>query len=229
MEILSEDNVCPLCGTHVPPQAASETEAAADTETQSAKKAAACRYPAYKPKKPDTVKTASFFATCAVSIVSLYINYTTFSQYHFLWSVLVISAVFFIYKTVFIWTSRVYYIGAKLFSQFFWASQLTIVLDVLTGLSFWSFSLVIPWFSIGITTVLSILAVCNRKNYQEYTGYMTAAFFLAVVLFFVSLFPFIKIKWPSSAAMLYALLTLFALFLFSRRQFKAEFKKRFHL
>jgi hypothetical protein len=225
IEILSEDGFCPLCGIQTDNSA---THNSADS-IKFRQRAAACRYPAYRERKPDIVKTSLFFTTCAVSIVSLFINYVTFVDNHFLWSLIVISSVFFIYKTVFIWTSRVYYIGSKLFAQFFWSAQLMIVIDLLTGLSFWSFSLVIPWFSVGITTILTILAACNRKNYQEYTGYMTAAFFLSVVLFAISLFPFIKVKWPSWAAMLYAILTVFALFLFSRRQFKAELKKRFLL
>jgi hypothetical protein len=225
LEILTENGYCPLCGIHIKQQSIQHPSDSAEYR----ERAAACRYPAYREKKIDTVKTALFFATCAVSIVGLFINYLTFTRNHFLWSLLVISAVFFIYKTVFIWTSHVYYIGSKLFAQFFWSSQLMIVIDLLTGLSFWSFALVIPWFSVGITTILTILAVCNRRNYQEYTGYMTAAFFLSVVLFCISLFPFIQVKWPSWTAMLYAILTVFALFLFSRRQFKAELKKRFLL
>ena len=225
IEILTGKNFCPLCGMHIKQTAAQPSEDSAELRERTE----ACRYPEYKEKKPDTVKTAVFFSTCVVSIVSLFINYLTFAQNHFLWSLLVISSVFFIYKTIFIWTSRVYYIGAKLFTQFFWSAQLMIVIDILTGFSFWSFSLVIPWFSVGITTILTILAACNHKNYEEYTGYMTAAFFLSVVLFLMSLFPFIRTKWPSWAAMLYAILTVFALFLFSRRQLKEELKKRFLL
>ncbi|MCK9170617.1 MAG: DUF6320 domain-containing protein [Treponema sp.] len=225
IEILTQNGFCPLCGIYIQH---TEEQTSADSD-EIKQRTTACRYPLYKEKKPDTVKTSIFFTTCVVSILSLFINYLTFAQNHFLWSLIVISSVFFIYKTVFIWTSRVYYIGSKLFIQFFWSAQLMIVIDLLTGLSFWSFSLVIPWFSVGITTTLTILAVCNHKNYQEYTGYMTAAFFLSLVLFCMSLFPFIKVKWPSWAAMLYAILTLFGLFLFSRKQFKAELKKRFLL
>jgi hypothetical protein len=225
IEILTENGFCPLCGIHL-----NQTDAYNSVESEEIKqRAAACRYPVYKEKKTDMVKKILFFATCTVSIVSLFINYLTFAQNRFLWSLIVISSVFFIYKTVYIWTSRIYYIGSKLYAQFFWSSQLMIVIDLLTGLTLWSFSLVIPWFSVGITTILTILAYCNRKKYQEYTGYMTVAFFLAVALFCISLFPFIKIKWPSWVAMLYAILTVFALFLFSGRQFKAELKKRFLL
>lgn len=172
IEILTENGFCPLCGIHIKQQTAQFSNSAAPGE-----RTVACRYPVYKEKKPDTVKTILFFTTCVVSTVGLLINYLTFTRDHFLWSLIVISTVFFIYKTVFIWTSRVYYIGSKLFTQFFWSAQLMIVIDMLTGLSFWSFSLVIPWFSVGITAILTIMAVCNRRNYQEYTGYMTAASF----------------------------------------------------
>jgi|WetSurMetagenome_2_1015567.scaffolds.fasta_scaffold52764_2 hypothetical protein len=225
IEILTANRFCPLCGIHIELTSGQKSADSAEITQLTA----ACRYPEYRERKPDTAKTALFFVTCVVSIVSLFINYFTFAQNHFLWSFIIISSVFFIYKTVFIWISPVYYTGLKLFTQFFWTSQLMIVIDLLTGLSFWSFSYAIPLFSIIITFILTILTICNRKNHQEYTGYMTAAVFLSVVPFIISLFPFIKVKWPSWAAMLYALMTVFALFLFSRRQFKAEVKKRFFL
>ena len=225
LEILTENHLCPLCGKSLS-QTAGQNYA---DSAENLQRIEAFRYPIYRKKKRDTVKTVFFFVSCTTSIVCLFINYLTFSLHSYLWSFIVVSSIFFVYKTVFIWSSHIHYTGSKLFAQFFWSSQLFIVIDFLTGFSCWSLSLVIPWFSVGITLVLSILALCNRKNYQEYTGYMTAAFFLSGIPFVISLFPFIKVKWPSWTAVLYALLTIFALFLFSKRQFKAEMKKRFLL
>lgn len=224
LQIFTEYHYCPLCGKYLGPVNSQES-----SDPDEARRAAAFQYPLYQEKELNKVKTAFFFAACTVSIISLFINYFTFGAKHFLWSFIVISTVFFIYETVFIWTSSIHYTGSKLFSQFFWSSQLMLVLDFLTGFSFWSLSLVIPWFSISVTLVLTILAVCNRKNYQEYAGYITAAFFLSFIPFIISLFPFIKVKWPSWGAVLYAMLTVFGLFLFSRRQFRFELKKRFLL
>lgn len=219
IDIITSSNYCPLCKCTLP----------LDSEnTEHAKRLTPMlEYPHYLKVKPDLRSTHFFFIEFCLSLLCLFVNFFTFDKRPYFWSVEVISGFLFLHKSFFIWTSSIKNAGAKVILQFFWLSQLILVIDLVNGFSGWSLEYVIPWFSVGITFIITVLAMRKKENYTEYAGYMISSFFIAVLLAAVSLLPITEGKWGLLVALLYALLTFFALYLFSKPQLKNELKRRF--
>ena len=189
------------------------------------------QYPNYQ-KAYSQVKNSSgtkmlLFLTISSIVVLLTINLLTIQYYNCLWSLIPITCLLYVWITYKKVIMSKAHLGSKILIQFFSISTLLIVIDACIGFSKWSTTYVIPFLSIAATLILSILA--RKSHWQEYMGYLLATFFINVSSFILFLLHLSNAIWTSVTAMVYTLLTVIGLLVFSDRRFKDEMRRRFHL
>lgn len=201
---------CPLCGLPV--------GTAEDSPT--------C-YPVtvYEVKRQLGLKTFKLF--CIVtSVVCVFINIFE-SQY--LWSPIVCAVAAALWVTISSLVSKTISRSAKLLNIFLVFAGAAFVIDLSVGFSKWSTTFVIPFATIGLTAILTVFAIRNRKRYQEYLGYLVAMFFISLCPIFVFLLSLSLYAWTAFAAAIYSVLTVVGFWIFADKGFRNEMKKRFHL
>ncbi len=218
LSIINDANYCPLCNISMVKDKDSKTELELFTKFA---------YPMYEKRKKKTVQKILAFVSIAISILCMFINVFTLDAYYNAWSFIVASSLLCAYRSIYDWVSSIKNSGSKIVSQFIWLSQLMLVIDISIGYSGWALSYVVPWFSITTTLAITIVALANKKNYTEYTGYLMASIAISIRLAFVAILPVTIIKWALFAALLYSVLTILGLYMFSKPQFKSELKMRF--
>lgn len=185
------------------------------------------RYPVYAGQKKKRLKNTFSFVSIAISLLCIFINIFTWSRTSILWSLIIISSILFVNRSVFGWISSIKSVGSKIVSQYFLLAQLFLSIDIVLGYTGWSFSYVIPWCSIVITILITLLALTKRKNYTEFAGHLMASIVISVQLLVIGILPLSKEKWGLMAAFLCSIFTIIALYIFSKQQFKEEIKIRF--
>jgi len=116
--------------------------------------------------------------------------------------------------------------GAKLITIFFIFIGTVFVVDLVSGFQKYSTTYVIPFSTILLTAIFTILAAQDQKNYRKYLGYLLFVFLISllpVVIFFLSLS---EIAWMSFFPALYSVLTLIGFLLYSWHSFREEIKKK---
>ncbi|HEX3038056.1 MAG TPA: DUF6320 domain-containing protein [Oscillospiraceae bacterium] len=168
------------------------------------------------------------FLTISVIVILLTINLLTIQHYACLWSLIPITCLLYVwitYRKVILSNSH---LGSKILIEFFSLSVLLLVIDICSGFSKWSTTYIIPFLSIALTLLLSIFAA-RKSHWQEYMGYLLATFFISLSSFILFIFHLSSVVWTSVTAIVYTLLTVIGLIIFSDRKFKEEMKRRFHL
>lgn len=168
------------------------------------------------------------FLTVSAIIILLTINLLTIQYFTRLWSLIPIASLLYAWITYKRVVLSKTHLGSKILVQFFSISVLLIVIDGCTGFTKWSTTYIIPFLSIALTLLLSIFAT-RKSRWQEYMGYLLATFFISLSSFILFLLHLSNVIWTSVTAIVYTLLTVIGLIIFSDRKFKDEMKRRFHL
>ncbi|HCC35554.1 MAG TPA: hypothetical protein DEQ02_07965 [Ruminococcaceae bacterium] len=206
--------VCPLCGRLLGEPRDAETS-----------------YPRYAEigdKAGFTLAKLLLFLMISVSAVSVFINIFTFSHAPSLWSVIVLLSLVFVWRTIGFASSKKANAGMKILHSYAFTSAFLLGLDIFTGFGKWSTTYVIPFLTILVTFVYTILAVRSHKNFREYLGNLLAIFFISLCPVIIYLFSLSAQVWSCLVAILYCLLTVAGLAIFMGSSFKDELKKRFH-
>jgi hypothetical protein len=188
-------------------------------------------YPEYQNVRHKMMITADrvlLFMTVASSIILAAINWFTFDLRPELWSFMPLVSILAGWVTLKnIFFSRKY-VGGKILIQFGLVVIFLLVADIYSGFEKWSTNYVIPFLMMFVTLLLLIIAAARKSLWQDYLGYLLAAFFISLSPLPLYLFGFASIFWTGIAAMLFSLLMLIGMFIFSDKHFKEEMKKRFH-
>jgi hypothetical protein len=210
----SQHEHCPLCG--------SQLDNSGDSIT---------RYPPYKPNlysmRSITLPKLSLFFSITTCIILIAVNMLTLEVNPQLWSIVpmlcVLTSVA-TYRNFFVLEAHM---GGKILIQFFLTSVFLILLDVFTGFKHWSTNYALPFLSILSTASIMIIAIVRKALYTEYTGYLFIAIIDSVIPLILILTPLETKAWPGVVAVLYSLIVVIGLLIFSDSQFKTELKKRF--
>lgn len=221
---------CNHCGVYVEPQHSQcplcqkPMEAGSESDTL---------YPnyewLYRDLKQFTLHKLFLFLTITMAIVSVLVNVFTLKSLNFLWSPIVAASLFYSWVTYRNTAFSRMNMGGKILIQFLSLSLLALVLDIFTGFSEWSTTYVMPFLSVAMTLLLTIMAVTRKKRYKVYMGYLIAAFFISLAPIFLFVFNVSMHIWTSVTAITFSVFTFLGMLIFSPRQFKTEMKKRFHL
>ena len=205
---------CPLCGEHFD-----------DTEDD------ITAYPDYsikvKMRRTQVKKTVLFFSLI-ICIVCFFINYFSWDKIRYGWSIILFAVIMSFLAIVFSILAKIS-TGAKLIIVYFEFIGIVFVIDLIYGFQKYSTTYVIPFSTVLLTAIFTILATLNRKNYRNYFGYLISVFFISLLPVAIFLLSLSQLAWTSFIAVLYSILTTIGLLFYSGRSFREEIKKKFHL
>lgn len=183
---------------------------------------------AYQEDKRFTVKKLFLFLSAVLGILCLVVNLLTWEISGYLWSMIVI--VLMIILWCFMLTIRSKRINMAGRILMLYALIVAVLLAVDGGDEFrgWSTTYVLPFLTMAVVLVMTVMAVSEKKRYKDYLGHLIATLIISVCPFLLFLFSLSITLWPSIATLTYSLLTVVGLYIFSDREFKMEVKKRFH-
>ncbi len=217
VQVDDQHETCPLCATPLGQEA----------------RESATQYPGYHKRehvaRNFTIPKLFLFLSIIAGTVSLLINLCTLSLYPGLWSLLVIGSLVFVwivYRTIF---SKNLVWGGKILFLFLSLSGLLIGIDGYTGFGQWSTTYVIPFLTIALTFLMTLIAITKKGRYEEYMGFLLSTFFISLCPVLFCVFSLASALWASMATITYSFLTIVGLVLFSEQKFKTEIKKRFHI
>ena len=212
----TERKSCPLC---------SEILKVVDGETNPPK------YPKPKDtmkKKSFFVKTLSFLTTLIVTGSILY-NLITYRSNPSLWSLVVLTAVLYMWILLRVTFRGKSHIPQRLILQMITISVLTYAIDFVFKSTNWSINYVIPFISMASTITIIAVLFANRVKFGDYFLYAFACIIFGFVPFILWLFRVVDVLWPSLAAASLSFATLVSMIIFADQETKEELKKRFHI
>lgn len=224
---------CPLCRSHGTARRTQETSAQSAETQVSAVTRVANSYPDYAHTRHDartvTPLRLLIFSSICVGAITLTVNLLTWQARGYLWSAFPILGLAAAWSFFAILHSRHLNLAARLLLLFISVSSIVVAVDAWSGFHRWSTTFVVPFLSIALVAVMTILAAAPRNSYSEYMGYLLATFIIAAATLLLSAFSLSTQLWPSVAALVYSLLTVVGLWMFSGQRFGAEMRRRFHL
>jgi len=215
VNVYSQHRECPLCGKLLSVPMQSETS-----------------YPQYEKsydKDGFTVKRLFLYITIVACALSVFINAFTLDQALTFWSAIVIVSSISLWLIIYTYYKKSYSAGKKMLYIYAIISALLVALDIYSGFYKWSTTYVLPFLTVAVAFIFTAMAVENKNNYKEYLGFLIVIFFVSFVPIIIFVFSFTTQAWTSFVAILYCLLAIIGLFIFSGSKFKQELKKRFHL
>lgn len=169
------------------------------------------------------------FMSIVAGVVSIFINIFTYEEHSVLWSVLVVVALVVAWRCVRLIKSKKINIGGKAVHIFLAIALLVVTIDWCCGFLKWSTTYVIPFMSIALTLVITMITTTKKNRYNEYFGYLLTTFLVSLIPLALIIFPLSNSIWTSLVSIIFSLLTTVGLIIFSDKSFKTEIKKRFHI
>lgn len=160
------------------------------------------------------------------SVIAIVINYATYNG--ILWSAIYIAAVLYLWSIITKALKRRSNLANNFFIQTILVSMLTIITDFAIGYKGWSFNYLIPGLFITANIAILIVVISNRTKWQEYVIYQIAAAalgFIPSILFFCKV---IREEWITITSSTISFMILGGIFIFSNKNVRSEFKRRFH-
>ena len=183
---------------------------------------------AYKVSKTITLLKVFLFVTICLGAIGTLVNIYTFDKFGVLWAVIGDFVMAVIWLILLISFSKRIKFGGKILSYFWIIAILLFLIDIFTGFHKWSTTYIIPFMTIIVTFLITLIAIARRKLYKEYMGYLLIAVFTGICPILLFAFFLSDKLWTCLAAVLYSVLTLIGLLIFSDKSFKKEMVKRFH-
>jgi hypothetical protein len=168
------------------------------------------------------------FFVIAASAITVFINIFTYRNVPVLWSFVVAVSLIFTWHMVNVVVTRKSNTGRRLLNSYFAISIFLIVIDIYGGFLKWSTTYVIPFLTILLAFLFTVLAARSKKHFNEYMGNLLAIFIISICPILVYMFSLSTQGWSSMVAILYCFLTIVGLVLFMGRAFREEIKKRFY-
>lgn len=183
---------------------------------------------AYKTSKKLSFLKVILFINICLGVILTLVNIYTYKEYSYLWSLLLDILMFSIWVILLVTFSRRIMLGGKILIYFWILAVAVFLVDIFTGFDKWSTTYVIPFMTIGITFVITLISIAKRKLYKEYMGYLFVSIFTGICPILLFAFSLSDRLWTCLAAVVYSVLTLTGLIIFSERNFRKEVTKRFH-
>ncbi|GHU53299.1 hypothetical protein AGMMS49975_10990 [Clostridia bacterium] len=206
---------CPLCGRRLDNKGGGKTE-----------------YPAYGQSyrriKTFTLYKLYLFLTISAILISTTVNVMTLPTDPVFWSGIVTCALLYTLITIRNTIISKRHIGAKILVQFISLAVFMFVIDICNGFSKWSTNYVIPFLIVVSTVIITIIALTKKSLWLDYAGYLFAMFFISLCPIVLFVFRLATVIWTGVMAVLYSVLTIIGLIIFSDEKFKNETRKRFH-
>lgn len=161
-----------------------------------------------------------------VVAVSIFIDIITDPSIH--WSFIVAVGLAYLWLSIrFIKKSR-RNIGLLALIQVFGISSLSFFIDIATGYYRWSTNYVIPFVLISATALMTIVILSRPRRFRDYILYQLGISVLCVGVSAVVFFDTSTVSWTGVVGLIYSVLTILGIVIFTSRKTRHELRKRFH-
>lgn len=214
LEIKTNKNKCPLCFKEF---------------NNKQNKIIPEEYPSYESfyKMQNKININKLILVCSITAIIALIIIDIFTSNKFNWSVISASSVITAYFTYVCFTAKTLYMRQKLIIEFFIVLPLIIIIDIFTGFNKWSFNYVIAPLSAALNIAMFLIAVIDRKYFNEYVSYIISASFISMIMIILSLFNFVY--WSGLLAFIIAVICMIIMFIFFNKELIISIKKIFNL
>ncbi|EKV57342.1 DUF6320 domain-containing protein [Brachyspira hampsonii] len=179
----------------------------------------------YKMQKKINSKKIVLLSSLTMIIVLIIVNISTNSKYN--WAVISIISILCAYFTFICFTANTLYLRQKLIIEFFILIPLVIVVDIFSGFHKWSFNYVIPFLALGLNIAMFLIAIIDRKYFNEYVSYIVSSSFISIMIIILPLFHFVL--WSSLSALGGGIIIILAMLILFRIDFISSIIKIFHI
>jgi len=104
-----------------------------------------------------------------------------------------------------------------------------IAIGFLTDDYHWALDIVFPFILIVNTLFLTIMLIVKRKEWQDYIFLLFGAILFDLLSILLNILKVSNITWAITSSFIFGLITLIALLIFSPKDLKEEFSRRFHV
>ncbi|CAH1059717.1 DUF6320 domain-containing protein [Paenibacillus pseudetheri] len=211
----NQHNRCPLCSKPLKIRGESTTE-----------------YPSYKEvyqeTKSFTVAKLFLFLAISAIVLSITINALTYHINPRIWSIIVSTGLIYAWIVVKDTILSNKHIGRKILYHYVMLSIFLLVIDIFVGFRGWSTNYAIPLFGVAATFIMTMLAIVQKSLWRHDIGYILAMFFINLCPMLLFVFNLSHVIWTSVFSIVYSLLTIIGMIIFSDRKFISEIRRRFH-
>lgn len=168
------------------------------------------------------------FLTIIAIVLSITINLLTLDINPHLWSFILTVGLLYAWVSIKDTLLSAAHVGKKILVNYSALSIFLFVIDVFVGFTGWSTNYAIPLFGIAATFLMTAIAIRQKTLWRDDMGYLLAMFFVNLSPMLLFVFKLSTVIWTSIAAIVYSLLTIIGMMIFTQRKFRNELEKRFH-
>ncbi len=210
--LYDSQHICPLC-----------------YEKVGAQGQAVVQYPTYEHimQQKRALKNLPLFVAVSVTIICIFINIFTHRAGENIWSIIVSASM--------MYGLSMYYViirparhGKRVFYSYVFLGAFFIVIDLASGMRFWSTDYAFPFLTVGTVLYLTILAVQSKQLFSEYFGYILAVTMVSFSSVIIYLLGWHNSAWGALVAIVFSVIIAFGLYLFADKTLKQELRKRFN-
>lgn len=166
------------------------------------------------------------FFTLAVAAVSITVDLLLGDSAH--WSFIGAGALVYLLLSIRYIRKARRNIGLLLFIQIFGISLLSFFVDLATGYYQWSTNYVIPFVLISAAGLLTFVLYARPRRFRDYILYQIGISVIGVGFSIYAMLDKTTVMWTGVVGIVYSLLTIVGIVLFSARKTRHELHKRFH-
>lgn len=174
----------------------------------------------------EIIDRSLLFLAIAVSIVTLFVN--IYFTARIPWCIIAIAGVFYLYFSAKFFLKRHRNYGLFIMTQVVLCSLVTVIIDFTIGYHGWSVDYVVPFVIISGSLATSIISIIKPFRFKEYFIYLLIIALLGLIPMILILTGVASVYWANAICVLYSVLTVVAMIIFSRRRLNLELKKRLH-
>lgn len=174
----------------------------------------------------DVLTRSMLLIAIALSAVAVLIN--TYMVIDVPWSIIAIVGAFYLFFSIKFFLRKLKNYGFFILVQVALISLVIFAIDYAIGYSGWSVDYVIPFVIIAGGLIVSVICIIKPLKYKEYLVYILVLTFLGLLPLVLILTNISKVQWGNRACVLYSILTIVALVLFTRRRLNSELRRRLH-
>ncbi|MEG2000137.1 MAG: DUF6320 domain-containing protein [Evtepia sp.] len=167
--------------------------------------------------------------TLAIAIIAGTTNALTYQMSPVLWSPILVVGLLYLWIFIRDTVLSINQVGRKILLNYVVLSIFMLTVDLCIGFTAWSVGYVIPLFGIVATQLMVAFAIRTRSFWQHDIGYLLIMFLISLIPTLLFVFRVSSVLWPCISAMVYSVVVILSFAVFSRKKFKGEMQKRFHL
>lgn len=174
------------------------------------------------------IKRIFYFSMLVIGVLSVLVNYYTFSYISIYWSLIVLGAIAYCWFTLSYTVMHRTNIGGKVIIQAAGVVILVWIIDMVTGYRGWSLRFAIPALLLLADVVLLLLMALRPHKWQGLFMCQIAVCLLSALSLILAVFGFVNNMFLAVITCVFVWLSLAGTIIFGGKRARMELKRRFH-